>query len=172
MSDDIDVRPEDALQVAQRALAKVNEMEDDYEQRIGKLEEELMEVQLRLSEIDEDRPYESLSLDEKVGMVREHGYTKARDGHGRAQLYYDDIMWSVFDGQPGNSHCYKLIRLAAGLTETDDHDGRPTGSEFPGFKARDPDSDNYHLAVDAQKAKKSAAFSSQNKTDASGGRSA
>jgi len=172
VSEEIDVRPEDALQVAQRALAKVNELEDDYEQRVSKLEEDLMEVQLRLSEIDEDRPYESLSLDEKIGMVREYAYTKARDGHGKTTLDYDDIMWGVFDGEPGNNLCYKLIRLAAGLTDTDDQEDRPTGTEFPGFKARDPDGGNYQLAVNADEAKKSAAFSSRNKTEAQGGRSA
>jgi hypothetical protein len=168
MSDGPDVRPEDALQVAQRALAKINE----YEDRVDDLEGDVMELQLRLSEIDENRPYEALSLDEKIGMVREHAYKKARDGHGKAMLDYDDIMWEIFDGEPGNNLCYKLIRLAAGLTDNDDGGDRPTGSKFPGFKARDPDGGNYHLAVDAEEAKQSAAFSSRNKTTPAGGRSA
>lgn len=155
------VRPEDALQVAQRALAKANELSgelDELREEYDDIVEDLMTIQLRLSEIDENRPYESLTLDEKVGMVREHGFNKALDRGGRAKLDYDDVMWEVFDGRPGTKHCYKLIRLAAGLD-----DDQRTGSNFPGFKARDPDNDSYHLAVDAEQAKRSRAFFPENK---------
>lgn len=41
MSEELDVRPEDALQVAQRALQKCNELEDrtaDLEERIDECE--------------------------------------------------------------------------------------------------------------------------------------
>jgi len=163
-----DVRPEDAVQIAQRALAKVNELERDLEDLRDEHEdavENLAALQLRVSEQDEDRDYESLTLDEKIGMVREHGFQKAADGHGKTTLTYHDIMWEVFDGQPGNNHCYKLIRLAAGLD-----DGCETGSEISGFTARDPDDGTYHLAVDAESAKQSRAFYSRNKAAAEGGR--
>lgn len=165
-TDQPDVRPEDAIQVAQRALQKVNELEGDLEahqDETDKLRERLVELELRLSEIDDNRDYESLTLDEKIGMVREYAYQKARDGHGKTTLDYDDIMWSVFDGEPGAKHCYKLIRRAAGLC-----DDRRTGSEVPGFRARDPDGDAYHLAVDAEQAQRGAAFFPENKTSSEG----
>lgn len=160
MSDDFAVSPEDALKVAQQAIDRVDGLEDRVE-KIEDLEDRVTQLELRLSERDENRPYESLSIDEKVEMVREHGFKKATDLHGRARLDYKAIKYEVFDGKPGNNHCYKLIRLAAGLTDTDED--RPTGSEFPGFKARDPDGDNYHLAVDAEAAKRSGAYYSRNK---------
>lgn len=162
--EDVAQSAEDALAVAQRALSKVNGLEDELnELREDRQElvEDLTAVKLRLSEIDEERPYESLTLDEKVGMVREHGYQKATSGHGRAKLDYDDVMWEVFDGRPGTKHCYKLIRLAAGLDEDGDAE---TGGTIPGFKARDPTNGNYHLAIDAEDAKRGQAFFPRTKT--------
>jgi len=142
-----DMTAQDALHIAKQALGKANEV-DDLRETVEKLEDDLTAVKMRLSEMDDDRSYESLTLDEKVGMVREHGYKKAKNGHGRATLDYSDIMWEVFDGEPGTKHCYKLIRLAAGL-----ENGIKTGSEFPGFTARDPDNESYHLGIDAETAK-------------------
>jgi len=166
MSDNDDVSARDALAIAQRALARVNEFEDRVDQleaQRGELQEDLTGVKLRLSEIDEERPYESLSIDEKVGMVREHAFRKATDRSGRAKLDYDDVMYEVFDGKPGSKHCYKLIRLAAGL-EADEK----TGSEIPGFTARNPSGGNYHLAVDAAEAKRGEVFFPRTKTDSGG----
>lgn len=165
MSDEVDVRPEDALQVAQRALAKANELDEQYGDTVAELEESVTALELRLSEMDDDRQYDERTLDEKVGMVREHGFEKATQHGGRTQLTYDDVMWEVFDGEPSPSHCYKLIRLAAGLS-----DGADTGSEVPGFRARDPDTGTYHLAVDADRAKDGVAFYSENKAHSEGGR--
>jgi len=165
-----DITPEDALQVAQRALEKVLTLEgeiEDLQAKHAEAEEELTALRLRLQEQDEDRPYESLTLDEKVGMVREHGYRKALNGHGKTTLDYDDIMWEVFSGKPGTKHCYKLIRLAAGVTGGEDAK-RPTGGEVPGFRARDPAGDNFHLAVDAEAAQQGAAFFPENKTATEG----
>lgn len=153
-----DVTPQDALAIAQQALQKANEV-DDVADEIDDLRERVVALELRLSELDDDTEYQSLTLDQKVGMVRQHGFNKATDGHGRATLDYSDIEWEVFDGEPGTNHCYKLIRLAAGL------DDEKTGSEYPGFTARDPDGDNYHLAIDADRAKQNAEFYSRNKTD-------
>lgn len=153
-----DVRAEDALQIAQRAMKKANEV-DELRDEIDDLRDELAAVKLRLSEQNEDRSYDSLTLEEKVGMVREYGYQKASNGHGKATLDYDDVMWGVFDGEPGTHLCYKLIRLGAGLT-----DDQKTGSDVAGFTARDPDGDTYHLAVDADAAKRGVPFCSQKKT--------
>jgi len=153
-----DVTAEDALHIAQQALQKANEV-DDVQQEIDDLRERVVSLELRLSELDDDTEYQSLTLEQKVGMVRQHGFTKASNGHGRATLDYSDIEWEVFDGEPGTNHCYKLIRLAAGLN------GAKTGSEYAGFTARDPEGDNYHLAIDADRAKQNAEFYSRNKTE-------
>jgi len=96
------VSAEDALQVAQRALGKVNDLENELEdlrEEHAETVEELTAVKMRLSEIDDERPYSGLTLDEKVGMVREHAFRRAKNGHGKAALDYNDIMWSVFDGE-------------------------------------------------------------------------
>jgi len=113
---------DDVLQVAQRALAKANELEREQDELVDNLDEaleELTALKLRVQENDEETPYAQLTLDDKIGMVREHGFRKANDGHGRTTLDYDDVMWEVFDGEPGTKHCYKLLRLAAGDDEDD-----------------------------------------------------
>ena len=146
---DPDVQPEDALQVAQRALSKIADLERTVEEqagRIDELEEDLTAVTLRLSAFDEDRPYGELTRDDKVGVVREHAFERAVDGGG-TKLDYNDIQWGVFDGEPSADHCYTLMRLAA---------------DAPGFDLRDPDGRSRHLAVDAAEAKRGAAFSPAN----------
>jgi hypothetical protein len=163
MSDEPDVTIEDVKAIAQRALAKVS----DQERRIDALEAELEDVQtevtrqgLRLSEYDEDRAYDQLTIDDKVGLVRETAFKKATESGGRTTLDYDDIQWIVFDGEPYPAHCYKLMRLAAGY---DPDDGTST---VPGFRYREPQDGNRHLAVDATEARNhSAAFLAENKTD-------
>lgn len=160
-NDAIEVRPEDALQVAQRALAKANdaeEMDQEILEEIDALRHRVVELELRLSEIDEDRPYDSLTLDEKIGKVREHAFNRATEGHGKATLTYDDVMWSVFNGEPGPAHCYKLMRRAAGV----DDEGN-TVQDIPGFKFQE-DTRPMRLAVDADRAKRGAAFFAENKT--------
>lgn len=156
-----DVTAEDALNIAQQALQKANEV-DDLRERVEALEDELTAVKMRQQERDENTEYDQLTLDEKVGMVRQHGYRKATNGHGKATLDYDDIMWGVFDGEPGTKHCYKLIRRAAGLTD------QKTGSDQLGFTARDPDGGNYHLAIDADRAKETVSLFPENKTNPAG----
>lgn len=145
VSDEPDIRPEDALQVAQRALSKVNDLERKYDNLLEDHEdlvEDLTAIKLRLSEIDEERPYESLSLNEKVGKVREHAFQRAANGHGKATLDYNDVMWSVFNGEPGSDHCYKLMRLAAGV----DDNGNEI-QDVPGFTFLDSERP-MKLAVD------------------------
>lgn len=156
-----DVTAEDALNIAQQALQKANEV-DDLRERVQELEDELTAVKMRQQERDENTEYDQLTLDEKVGMVRQHGYRKATNGHGKATLDYDDIMWGVFEGEPGTKHCYKLIRRAAGLTD------QKTGSDQLGFTARDPDGGNYHLAIDADRAKETVSLFPENKTEPAG----
>lgn len=168
MSDQPSVRPEDAVQIAQRALAKVNDLErelDDLRDDHDDVVEDLTALKLRIQELDEDRDYESLTLDEKIGKVREHAFQKAVDGHGRTTLDYDDVMWEVFNGEPGTKHCYKLMRLAAGDTEEEQSD---IDDGAVGFAHRDPDDGNQHLAVDADRAKRSVAFFPENKTSGEG----
>jgi hypothetical protein len=160
-----DVTPQDALEIAQRAMQKASSAEQENQQlrdEIDDLRDDLVEVRVRLSEMDDDKDYQSLTLEDKVGKVREHGYRKARNRNGRAMLDYSDVMWEVFDGSPGNNHCYKLIKLAAGLED------EKTGSECPGFTARDPDNGSYHLAINADRVKQNAEFYSRNKADQAG----
>lgn len=166
MTDGADLTAEDAVRVAQRALERVNELEA-LEDEVEELREELTAVQLRLSERDDDRPYEQLTLDEKIGMVREHAFERATDSNGLARLTYDDIMWEVFDGEPGAKHCYKLMRRAAGDTEDEQED---MDAGVPGFCVRDPDGGTKHIAVNADRAKRGAAFFPENKTASEGGR--
>lgn len=147
-----DVTPRDAIEMAQRALAKANRV-DELEDQIDDLREQVTALELRLSEQDEGRPYEALTLDEKVGMVREHGFSKATAGTGYAKLDYDAIMWEVFDGSPGAKHCYKLMRKAG---------------EARGFEFCDPSGESKHLRIDAAEAKRSAAFFPENKTSTEG----
>jgi DNA-binding protein H-NS len=165
MTDGIEVRPEDAMQVAQKALQKVNDLEEEIEELRDQHEqatEDLTALKLRVSEIDEDRDYEELSFDDKVGLVRQHAFRKASRGHGRANLDYNDIQWAVFDGEPGNNHCYKLMKRAAGKDEEEQQD---LNSGKIGFVFRDPANENKHLAVDADLAKRNAEFYSRNKTE-------
>lgn len=153
---DPDVQPEDALQVAQRALSKIADLERTVEEQAGRIdefEEDLTAVTLRLSAFDEDRAYDALTRDDKVGRVREHGFERSVDGGGTATLDYNDIQWGVFDGEPSADHCYTLMRLAA---------------DADGFAVRDPDGRSKHLAVDAAEAKRGAAFSSANNAGSEG----
>jgi len=156
-----DVTAEDAIAVAQQALQKANEV-DDLRKRVQDLEDELTAVKMRQQERDENTEYDQLTLDEKVGMVGQYGYRRATNGHGKATLDYDNIMWGVVDGEPGTKHCYKLIRRAAGLSE------QKTGSDQLGFTARDPDGGNYHLAMDADRAKETVSLFPENKTEPAG----
>ncbi|CAL92455.1 hypothetical protein BJ1_gp33 [Halorubrum virus BJ1] len=156
MSEGDDVSARDALAIAQRALAKAGDIEDELKsdldeatEEIDRLREDVTALELRLSEHDDNRDYAQLSRDEKVGMVREHAFQKATRGSGVAALDYDDIMWEVFDGEPSADHCYTLMKLAA---------------DVRGFEVKTPPSGNRSLTVDAREAKRGAVFSSANKT--------
>jgi len=165
MSEDVDAEQlaKDSLAVAQRALQKSNELERELSELRRSHQEavdDLAALSFRLESSESERDYRDLSLDTKVGMVREHAFRKAVNGRGTATLDYDDVMWEVFDGEPGAKHCYKLLRLAAEGTR---------GDSPPGFEYRVPRSGNRHLHVDAERAKTGAAFFPENKTPAEGG---
>jgi len=149
--EDVEVRPEDALQVAQRALAKANRIEE-LDDRLTNLEEELAAVNLRLSEFDEDREYEDLTRDDKVGLVREYAYRRAEDGNGRT-LDYSDIREKVFDGEPSPAHCYDLMEWAA---------------RARGFEHRNPTHGNEVLYVDPDRAREGFAVYSAKKDSVRG----
>ena len=164
MSED-GITPEDALQVAQRALAKVNDLEDDLEALRADHDEaieELTKLKLWASEFDTDRSYDQLSRDEKIGKVREHAFEKATNtSSGRTKLVWDDIQWEVFDGEPSRGHCYDLLRLAAGSGDAAQRDLREGAV---GFRYREPESGTIHLAVDAELAKRHRQSFAANKT--------
>lgn len=146
-SDQPDVRPEDALQVAQRALSKVNEQEQ--------LIEELRERVVALEAAQPDRSeYDDLDRQTKVGMVREHLVERARAQHGRAAIDYDDVMWEVFDGEPSADHCYTLMNLAA---------------QADGFNIREPSGGNRELTVNIDATNPVLGFSHANKDSVEGG---
>jgi hypothetical protein len=147
-----DVSARDALEIAQNALQQANDA--DQHDEIQALQDRVTALELRTSEWADDREYSSLTLDEKVGLVREHAFNKATDGTGRATLDYDDVMWEVFDGRPGTKHCYKLLRLAA---------------QARGFEYTEASSPT-QLRVDATEARRGAAFFPENKTASEGGR--
>lgn len=149
----------------------LNEQTEDHEQRLSDVEstvedlrDEVTELKLRLSEHD-DADYQDLTLDDKIGRVREHAFRKAQSAGGRAKLDYDDIMWEVFDGEPGTKHCYKLMRRAAGSTE--DEQGDINDGQI-GFVVRDPSGGNRHLAVDAERAKAAPDFFPRTNTASEG----
>jgi hypothetical protein len=152
-----DVTARDALQIAQRALAKSNDLEETVEELRAdheQLKEEHVALELRISEQDAERPYESYSLEEKVGMVREYGYEKALDRGGRAKFDYDSVIYEIFDGDPSADHAYKLMRLAAEGTQ--------------GFTYREDQRPSV-LLVNAEQAKRNHAFSSAKNFTSGGG---
>jgi hypothetical protein len=147
-----DASVDDAIALAQRALARVSDLEGrlgDVEDALEEQGDDLTALSLRVEEVlDEDPDYETLGRAEKVGLVREHAFRKAaRAGTRRATIDYNAVMWEVFDGEPSESHCYTLLRRAAG------YDGETDTSTLEGFEWREPDGENNHLAVDADAAK-------------------
>lgn len=98
----------------QSALQRISELEEELATekekreraifRIGKLEEVLP---------DETDEYETLSRDDKVSLVKSHLMERAYSTNGRAEIDYNGVQWSVFNGEPSADHCYTLMRLAA-----------------------------------------------------------
>lgn len=166
MDDEPDITPRDALEIAQRALGKANDLESevvDLQTKQNETRADLTALQLRISELDDDRPYDALTQDEKVGMVREELFQRGRSNGGRASMTYDNVMWSVFDGKPSADHCYKLMRLAAG------YDPETGESQCTGFSFRDGSVGQKRIEVNNELAKTGVAFSSANNADGEGG---
>lgn len=138
--------PRDALKIAQRAMQRLNELENIVEVQQERIEE--------LEAAQPDRSdYQQLNRETKVGMVQEHLVKKARNQHGKAAIDYDAVMWEVFDGEPSADHCYTLMQKAA---------------NEDGFRMRDPAKGNRQVAVDVDKTKTETRFSHANK-DTTGG---
>jgi hypothetical protein len=148
---------DDVLAVAQRALARVGDLEDrvaELEAHVVDLQEEQTAHALRLSELDEDRQYDTLTRDDKIGIVREWAFERAVDAGGQIALDYDDVRWGCFDGEPGAAHCYDLMQWAA---------------EAEGFERVDPDGANIQLRVDADRAKRARRLFAEKKRGAAEG---
>lgn len=144
---DPDVTPEDALQVAQRALAKGGEEKkarEELRNLVEDLDRRVTQLEARTS--TDDAEYANLSKNQKIGMLREELVRRAQAASsGWAKMDYSDIMWSVFDGNPSADHCYTLMKKAA---------------EAEGYTHKDPASENEYVAVDLEAAKRGPAFSS------------
>jgi len=139
--------PRDALNIAQAAMQRLNELEETVEQQQEVIEE--------LQAAQPDRSdYHQLDRETKVGMLREHLVKKAKDQHGKAAIDYDGVQWEVFDGQPSADHCYTLMELAA---------------DEAGFNKRDPAKDNKQLTVDLDSTNTERRFSHANKERPEGG---
>lgn len=135
-----DVRPEDALQVAQRALQKANELEAENE----RLRERVAELEATQPDTDgypDDR-------DVRVGMVRSHLIQRAKSQHGKAAIDYKDIKHGVFNAEPSAGHCYDLMDRAA---------------TAEGFEVRNPAGENKQLVVDLDRVKDLSGVSRVNK---------
>ena len=153
--DDVQDLAEDAIQVAQRALAKTldeEEAREEFLEKLADVRQENERLTERVAELEakvstDGRAYETLTRDEKVGMVREHLYKRARAGSGWFKIDYDAIRWEVFDGEPSADHCYTLMELAAAAD---------------GFYHKDPENENQYVAVDLDEANAGAAFSHAN----------
>lgn len=155
MSNNNDVRPEDALQVAQRALQKVNEQEETIEAQQEELEDLRGEVRALSARTVEASDFDDLDRDTRVGAIREHIINRAQEQGGRAALDYNGVMWEVFDGEPSKGYCYKLMRLAAQGT---------------GYGIRDPAEGNKQLIVNLDAMNDAAGVSRVNTSVAEGGR--
>jgi len=152
------VTPEDAVAIAQQALSKINELEGELanaQDRIDHLAGRVVELEVDRERREEEREYEDLSRDEKIGKVRRYGFREARENGGGINLEYNDIKRYVFDGQPSAMHCYDLMRWAA--------NGQGTNSGADGFEYRESSSRTNHLHVDAAEARRWAAAYSKNK---------
>jgi len=144
----VQITPEDALQVAQRALQRANEIEldvEDLRETVKAQHERIVALEARQEDTSE---YDTLDRDTKVGMLREHVVERARQQHGLAAIDYNDVQWGVFDGEPSADHCYTLMQLAANAD---------------GFEYENPDGENKRLTVNIDATNPVLGFSRANK---------
>jgi len=145
---EVQITPEDALQVAQRALQRANEIEldvEDLRETVNAQHERIVALEARQEDTSE---YDTLDRDTKVGMLREHVVERARQQHGLAAIDYNDVQWGVFDGEPSADHCYTLMQLAANAD---------------GFEYENPDGENKRLTVNIDATNPVLGFSRANK---------
>jgi hypothetical protein len=86
--------------------ATIKGYEDERERllfRVGKLESILP---------DEQDPYEELTREQRVQRIQDYALERAYASGGRYEIDYDEVQWSVIDGEPSTGYCYKLLRLA------------------------------------------------------------
>lgn len=122
------VNAQDAIAVAQRALAKVTELEadlDDLRAEKRALEDDIDRLASLLDRRVENTPYGEKSRAERVLEVQIAVARKARKHGGKAAYHYTDVL-SLFNEQPSDGYAYKLMRCAAEYdpkTETSAKDG-------------------------------------------------
>lgn len=123
MSDDLSLEDEvkmlredmrGLVQQNQRALSQINDLED----RVDELEQERERLIFRIGKLEETLPgddaeYDELDREERVAMVKSYIMERAYASNGRFAIDYDDVRWSVFDGEPSADYCYTLMELAA-----------------------------------------------------------
>jgi len=142
------ITAEDAVQVAQRALQKVNELETE----VDKLQSENETLRSRVEELEASQPdpdeYDQLDRPDKVGLLKRHLITKASDTNGKAAADYKEVKYGVFDGQPSADHCYTLMKQAAQDTA---------------FTFQNPSNSNKRITVNTNRRKTNTEFSHANK---------
>lgn len=114
-----DLRPEDvraAIDIAKSAKQESLAVREEF----GELEDEVDRLRFRCGKLQAvidalaEDPYDHLSKDEKVALVRNDLIERAeRSRNATATLDYEDIVWGVFDGEPSTRHAYDLLELAA-----------------------------------------------------------
>jgi len=147
MSSQPQLTAQDAVQVAQQAMQRCN----DLETTVAELEDYIEQLEDRIVELEAQTPdtsdYAELDRDTKVGVVRKHLVERAQQTNGKAAIEYDDVQWGVFDGEPSADHCYTLMEIA-GQTEGFNYDESSTGK--------------IRLTVDMGRTKTNTAFSHAN----------
>lgn len=110
-----DEQIEAALTLAKKANSRITELEQEVDQKqseIDYLREEVAELQLALDETRDNTDWDNMDRDEKVRCLQETAYDWARNRGGMASLDYKEVRDGVFGGEPSDSYCYKLMRLA------------------------------------------------------------
>jgi len=131
----------------------------DLRDRVDDLEDEIERLEFRVGQLetilpDEQDPYAELTREQKVQRIQRYLLERAEATNGVAAVDYDDVQWSVFNGEPSADHCYTLMQLAAEQT--------------PGFTYRDNERPK-RLTVDLDATNAEADFSHANNFATGGG---
>lgn len=128
------VNAQDAIAVAQRALARVNELEaavDELRDEKDALEADVERLASLLGRRPENTPYGEQTRAERVLELQIALARKARKHGGKAAYHYTDVL-ALFDEQPSDGYAYKLMRCAAEF-DPDTGDSETDGFEFGEF---------------------------------------